>query len=381
MISLVNLARQHEGLRHEIEPALGRVLASGEFALGRAVAQFEEAFAAYCGAGFGVGVNSGTSALRLALLAAGVGAGDEVITTAFTFVATAAAIVDAGARPVLVDIRPDTLTIDPQQIAEAITARTRAIVPVHLYGYPADMDPILEIARKHGLAVIEDAAQAHGAEYKGRRAGSLGDAACFSFYPTKNLGACGEGGMIVTRHAEWAQTARGLRNWSDTARSSNYRMDGFQGAVLGVKLPHLDAWNDARRSLADRYRASICPSHPPAPAAQSWARPVFHIFAVRTPQREAAMAAFSGHGIETRIHYPVPIHAMERFRDLGYPEGRFPQAEKAAREVLSIPIYPELADGEVGAITEALREISLAGPLRAAQPSGEALVTKSSGIL
>ncbi len=358
VISFVNLARQHERLRHEIEPALHHVLASGEFVLGRPVAQFEESFAAYCGSSFGVGVKSGTAALRLALLAAGVGPGDEVITTAFTFVATAAAIVDAGAKPVLVDIRPDSLTIDPEHIAGAITTRTRAIVPVHLYGHPADMDPIIEIARTHGLAVIEDAAQAHGAEYKGRRAGSLGDAACFSFYPTKNLGACGEAGIIVTRREEWAQRAKGLRNWSDTAHSGNYRMDALQGAVLGLKLRHLDDWNQTRRSLADRYRSAICGSELLAPSTQPWASPVYHIFAVRTPQRDAAIAKFRARGIETRIHYPAPIHLMDRFRELGYPEGRFPQAEKAAREVLSIPIYPELTEGEVEIITEALREIS-----------------------
>jgi dTDP-4-amino-4,6-dideoxygalactose transaminase len=303
-------------------------------------------------------VNSGTSALRLALLAAGIGPGDEVITTAFTFIATAAAIVDTGARPVLVDIGADSLTIDPEHIAGAITNRTRAIVPVHLYGHPADMDPILEIARTHGLAVIEDAAQAHGAEYKGRRAGSLGDAACFSFYPTKNLGACGEAGIMVTQREEWARRAKGLRNWSDTSRSSNYRMGAFQGAVLGLKLSHLDAWNDARRSLADRYQASICASELQAPSIQPWARPVFHIFAVRTLHREAMIAAFRERGIETRIHYPAPIHLLGRFQDLGYPEGRFPEAEKAAREVLSIPIYPELTDAEVEVITEALHEIS-----------------------
>jgi dTDP-4-amino-4,6-dideoxygalactose transaminase len=367
MIPLVNLARQHEGLRREIEPALSRVLAAGEFALGRPVAQFEESFAAYCGTNFCVGVSSGTSAVSLALLAAGIGPGDEVITSAFTFVATVAAIVDAGAKPVLVDVSPDSLTVDPELIARAINSRTRAIVPVHLYGHPADMDPIVTIARNHGLAVIEDAAQAHGAEYKGRRAGSIGDAGCFSFYPTKNLGACGEAGAIVTQHEEWALRAKGLRNWGDSPRSSNCRMDAFQGAVLGVKLPYLDAWNNARRALADRYHASIDTAKPRPPLEQSWARSVFHIFAVRTLEREATIAEFRRRGIETRIHYPVPIHLMDRFQDLRYPEGSFPESEKAAREVLSIPIYPELTDDEVDAITEALREISLATQLRTAQ--------------
>jgi len=269
-----------------------------------------------------------------------------------------AAIVDAGARPVLVDVLPDSLTIDPELIAHAVTPHTRAIVPVHLYGRPADMDSIHEIARRHGLVVIEDAAQAHGAEYKGRRAGSLGDAACFSFYPTKNLGACGEGGILVTHRQEWAERARGLRNWSDHPSSSNFRMDAFQGAVLGLKLRYLDGWNDARRRLADRYHACISVSPPSDRSSQSCVRSVFHIFAVRTIHRETVMAEFRRRGIETRIHYPAPIHLMNRFRDLGYAEGRFPKAEKAAREVLSIPIYPELSDAEVGVVTEALTSLS-----------------------
>jgi dTDP-4-amino-4,6-dideoxygalactose transaminase len=220
------------------------------------------------------------------------------------------------------------------------------------------MDSIHEIARRHGLVVIEDAAQAHGAEYKGRRAGSLGDAACFSFYPTKNLGACGEGGILVTHRQEWAERARGLRNWSDHPSSSNFRMDAFQGAVLGLKLRYLDGWNDARRRLADRYHACISVSPPSDRSSQSCVRSVFHIFAVRTIHRETVMAEFRRRGIETRIHYPAPIHLMNRFRDLGYAEGRFPKAEKAAREVLSIPIYPELSDAEVGVVTEALTSLS-----------------------
>jgi dTDP-4-amino-4,6-dideoxygalactose transaminase len=359
LIPFVNLARQHESLRHQIEPALSRVLASGEFVLGGAVAQFEQSFAAYCGAGFGVGVNTGTNALRLALLAAGIGPGDQVITTAFSFLATAAAIVDTGAQPVLVDIHPESLTIDPRQIDGAVTPCTKAIVPVHLYGHPADMDPILEIARIHGLAVIEDAAQAHGADYKGRRVGGLADAGCFSFYPSKNLGACGEGGIMITRHAEWARRAKELRNWGETAHSSNYRMDAFQGAVLSVKLPHLDAWNDARRRVAQRYLACICPGELQGPSTQPWACPVFHIFAVRTPFREHALAEFRARGIETRVHYPAPLHLMSRFQNLNYPEGSFPHAEKTAREVLSIPIYAELAESEVDTIAETLGEISL----------------------
>jgi dTDP-4-amino-4,6-dideoxygalactose transaminase len=348
---------------------LSGVLATGEFVLGRHVAQFEESFAAYCGTSFGVGVNSGTSALRVALLAAEIGPGDEVIMPAFTFVATAAAIAQCGATPVLVDIRPDSLTLDSALIPQAITGRTRAIVPVHLYGRPADMEPILQTARLHGLVVIEDAAQAHGAEYQGRRAGSLGDAACFSFYPTKNLGACGEAGIIVTRREEWVRRARGLRDWSETSGSSNCRMDAFQGAILGVKLPHLDAWNYTRRTLADRYRSSICKSEPQTRSRESCVRPAFHIFAVRTPRREAVIGEFRRWGIETRVHYPVPIHLLGRFRGLGYAEGRFPAAERAAREVVSIPIYPELTESEVDTICQALEEIAAGAPLEIAQPA------------
>jgi dTDP-4-amino-4,6-dideoxygalactose transaminase len=364
MIRFANLARQHERLRHEIEPLLDRILVSGEFILGESVRRFEEAFAAYCGAAFGIGVNSGTSALHLALLAAGVGPGDEVITTPLTFLATVSAIVYTGARPILVDITPDTFTLDPACIEAAITPRTRAILPVHLYGHPADMDPILDIARRHGLVVIEDASQAHGAEYKGRRAGSLGDAGCFSFYPSKNLGACGEGGIVVTSNPEWARRVRCLRDWGEAPPGQralpgyNCRMDAFQGAVLGVKLSYLDQWNTARNHLAAQYCAAISCGALQAPVTEPWARHVFHIFAVRASNRDRAQSEFQQRGIETRVHYPVPLHLMNRFRDLGYAPGDFPYAEQASREVLSIPVYPELDTAESTAVIEALRAIS-----------------------
>jgi len=365
VIRLANLSRQHQSLREEIEPALREILLSGEFVLGEPVAQFEEAFARYCGAEFAVGVNSGTSALHLALLAAGISAGDEVITTPFTFVATAAAIAYIGARPVFVDISPDNFTIDPSRIAGAITSRTRAIVPVHLYGHAADMDPILEVARANNLAVIEDACQAQGALYRNQRVGCLGDAGCFSFYPAKNLGACGEGGLMVTRHASWARKARSWRTWGTDAedqaltRGYNYRMDAFQGAVLSIKLRQLDHWNAIRRRHAELYCESIAGPSLQAPPVASWAQHVFHIFAVRTRDRGGAQAAFEKRGIETRVHYPMPIHLMDRFRDLGYVAGDFPHAEQAAREVLSIPVHPELGDGEVATVAEALRVVSL----------------------
>lgn len=364
MIPFADLVTQHARLKADLEPAIADILASGEFVLGRRVAEFEEAFADYCGTRHGVGVNSGTSALHLALLAAGIGPGHEVITTTFSFVATAAAIGYTGARPVLVDVSPDSLTIDPARIEAAITRHTRAIVPVHLYGHPADMDPILEIARRHGLAVIEDAAQAHGAEYKGRRIGGLGDAGCFSFYPSKNLGACGDAGMVVTGRPDWAQAVRLLRDWGQAgpyrhmARGFNYRMAGIQGAVLGVKLRHLDAWTSTRRHNAARYGAAswgpgLRPPHP-----RPWARHVYHIYAVRTPHRAAVQEEFRRLGVETRIHYPTPIHLSPAWKHLGYRAGDFPNAERASAEVLSLPVHPELADAQVAAVADAIGAIA-----------------------
>jgi dTDP-4-amino-4,6-dideoxygalactose transaminase len=309
-------------------------------------------------------VSSGTSALHLALLAARVQPGDEVITTAFTFVATVAAIGYAGARPVLVDIAPDSFTIDPERIEAAITPRTRAIVPVHLYGQPADMAAILDIARRHGLAVIEDACQAHGAEYQGQRVGSLGDAGCFSFYPSKNLGACGEGGMVVTSNPEIARELRSLRDWGRTARTPhaapgfNYRMEGIQGAVLRVKLRYLDQWNAARRANAARFDATLRGPALEAPQAAPWGRHVYHVYAVRAKRRAAAQDAFLARGIETRVHYPTPVHLHGAWRHLGLDRGDLPEAERAADEVLSIPVHPELSPEDVERVADALRAIS-----------------------
>jgi dTDP-4-amino-4,6-dideoxygalactose transaminase len=303
--------------------------------------------------------------LHLALLAADVGPGDEVITTVFTFVATVAAIGYTGARPVLVDIDPDTLTLDPGQVEAAITPRTRAIIPVHLYGHPAEMDPILEIARRHGLAVIEDACQAHGAEYRGRRIGSMGDAACFSFYPSKNLGAPGEAGMVVTRRPEWASRLRRLRDWGQAGayrhveRGFNYRMAGIQGAVLGVKLRHLEAWTETRRNHAARYDAALGGPELKAIPVRSWVRHVYHIYAVRARHRDVVQEEFRRRGVESRVHYPTPIHLVDAWTDLGYRAGSFPHAERAAREVLSVPVHPELTPEQVTVVAGALRDISV----------------------
>jgi dTDP-4-amino-4,6-dideoxygalactose transaminase len=364
VIPFADLVTQHARMRSELEPVIAEVMFGCEFVLGRRVAGFEDAFAAYSGAAHGIGVNSGTSALHLALLAAGVGPGDEVITTAFTFVATVAAIGYTGARPVLVDIDPETLTLDVRQIEAAVTPRTRAIVPVHLYGHPADMDPILAVAGRNGLAVIEDAAQAHGAEYRGRRVGSLGDAGCFSFYPSKNLGAPGEAGMVVTNRPDWASRLRRLRDWGQAGpyrhveRGFNYRMAGIQGAVLGVKLRHLDAWTESRRAHAARYDAEVSgPDLKPIPV-RPWARHVYHIYAVRARHRDLVAEAFHRRGVETRVHYPSPIHLVDAWTDLGYPAGSFPQAERAAREVLSLPVHPELTAEQVATVAATIREIS-----------------------
>jgi dTDP-4-amino-4,6-dideoxygalactose transaminase len=324
------------------------VLDSCHFTLGPEVAKFEEEFAAYSGTGIGVGVNTGTSALHLALLAADIGPGDEVITVPFTFVATVAAIRYTGATPVFVDIDPRTFTMDPAGLEAAITERTKAIMPVHLYGQAADMDPILAIARRHGLLVIEDAAQAHGAEYKGRRAGSMGDMGCFSFYPGKNLGAYGEGGMVVTDSPEFARKIRMLRDWGaetkyqHVLKGYNFRMEAIQGAVLRVKLPHLEAWTKARRAAAARYDELLAGSGVPTPEALPHNRHVYHIYAIRTANRPAWQEVLSVQGIQTGIHYPIPVHRLPAHADLGYREGQFAHSERAAAEVLSLPMFPEL---------------------------------------
>jgi dTDP-4-amino-4,6-dideoxygalactose transaminase len=360
VIPFVDLKAQYHSIKPEIDAAIGAVLESSQFVLGEAVASFEQAFAAYCGVEHAIGVNSGTSALHLALLAAGIGAGDEVITAPFTFVATAAAIGYTGARPVYVDIDPATYTLDPAQLERAITPRTRAIMPVHLYGQVADMDPILEVARRHGLIVIEDAAQAHGAEYCGRRAGSLGHLGCFSFYPGKNLGAYGEGGLVTTNNAAYAATIRKLRDWGaerkylHVLKGYNYRMEGMQGAILGVKLRHLEDWTEARRAHAARYTAGLADSPVQPPCEPADRRHVYHIYAVRTRDRESLQAALAAQGIHTGIHYPIPVHLQPAYADPAYQAGDFPHSEQAAREVLSLPMYAELTDDQIAAVAAAI---------------------------
>ena len=352
MIPFVDLKAQYEGIKDEVNAAIQHVLETTQFTLGKEVATFEEEFASYSGAKQGIAVNTGTSALHLALLAAGVGPGDEVITVPFTFVATVAAVYYTGARSVFVDIDPQSFTMDASKLEAAITNKTKAIVPVHLYGQCADMDPILEIAKRHGLVVIEDACQAHGAEYKGRRAGSLADMGCFSFYPGKNLGAYGEGGMVTTDNAEYTRTIRMLRDWGaetkyqHVLKGYNYRMEGIQGAVLRVKLRYLEGWTDARRAAAARYDQLFAGSEVPTPKQMPYARHVYHIYAIRTQQRQAWQEALQREGIHTGIHYPIPVHLLPAYADLGYHAGDFPHSERAANEVLSLPMFPELTSAQ-----------------------------------
>ena len=352
-VPFVDLKQQYAAIKDEILPAVANVFESTQFVLGQEVAAFEQEFAAYCGARHGIAVNSGTSALHLALLAAGVGPGDEVITVPMTFVATVAAITYAGATPVFVDVDPVTYTMDPRQIEAAMTPQTKAILPVHLYGAPADMDAILEVARRYSLVVIEDAAQAHGAEYQGRRCGSIGDLGCFSFYPGKNLGAYGEGGLVTTDNPEFARRIKMLRDWGaekkyqHVLKGFNYRMEGVQGAILRVKLRHLEAWTEARRAHAALYRRALAEADVRLPVDNPGNRNVYHIYPVLTPHRGEFMQRLSEQGIGAGIHYPQPVHLLPAYADLGYRAGEFPVSERIAAQEISLPMFPELTAEEV----------------------------------
>ena len=366
MIPLVDLQAQHERIRGEVEAAALRVLRSGRYASGPEVEAFEQEFAAYCGSACAVGVNSGTSALHVALAAAGIGAGDEVITVPFTFVATVDAVRRTGADVRFVDVDPGSLTMDPAALEAAVSRRTRAIIPVHLYGQTADMDPILDLARRRGLAVVEDAAQAHGARYKGRRAGGIGNAGCFSFYPTKNLSAAGEGGIIVTSDTEQAHAARRLRSWGTadaggrTVAGGNYRMDEMQAAILHVKLQHLDEWTRARQAVAGRYDA-LLETTVARPTLAPGAEHAYTVYAIRSPLRDAIREALRAAEVECAVYYPEPVHLQAPYADLGYTAGAFPHAERAAREVLSLPICPELSEERQMKVVEAVRRAAGAG--------------------
>lgn len=361
-VPLVDLKQQYLGIKNEVLSAVAEVLESSQFVLGKEVAAFEEEFADYCQSRYAVAVNTGTSALHLALLAGGIGSGDEVITVPFTFVATVAAIVYTGAKPVFVDIDPATYTMDPSQVEAAITPRTKAILPVHLYGHPAEMEAIRAIAERHSLLLIEDAAQAHGAEYKGQRCGSLGDLGCFSFYPGKNLGAYGEGGMVTTNNPEFARMVRILRDWGaerkyqHIVKGFNYRMEGIQGAILRIKLRYLELWTEARRAHAAAYHELLQDSGVVLPQESSGNRHVYHIFAVLSSQREELMHALQERGVQTGIHYPTPVHLLPAYSDLPYQAGDFPVSERIAAQEVSLPMFPELSHSQISQVSEALME-------------------------
>lgn len=367
MVPLVDLKAQYRSIKPEIDAAISRVLESGQFVLGEAVASFEKDFARYCNTEHAIAVNSGTSALHLSLLAAGVGPGDEVITTPFSFVATVATILYAEARPVLADIDPATFNLDPASMERAITPRTKAVMPVHLYGQPCDMGAIMDIAGRQNLVVIEDACQAHGAEWKGRRAGSIGAIGCFSFYPGKNLGAYGEGGAVTTNNPDYARTIRMLRDWGSEKKYQhllkgyNYRMEGLQGAILGVKLRHLEPWTEARRAHARRYCDLLAASEVRLPLEAADLRHVYHAFTIRSSDRDRLQTTLAAAGVQTAIHYPVPIHMQPAYSDLGYLAGDFSQAEMAAKEVLSLPIFPEISESQIEQVATAVNAANCAG--------------------
>lgn len=357
-----DLAAQIRSVRSEIDAALARTLDNCSFCLGPDVVQFEKEFAKFCGAQHCLGFNSGTSALHVALLLLNVGPGDEVITTPCTFVATSWAISYVGAKPVYVDIEDSTFNLNPKLIERAITARTKAVMPVHLYGHPFDVDPILEICRKHKLPLVEDAAQAHGAKYKGKTIGTFGDVSCFSFYPGKNLGACGEGGALVTNNAAFAARAKSLREHGSSVRyyhdevGYNYRMEGFQGAVLGVKLKHLEKWTNERRRVARRYAELLAGTPLKLPREADYAETAWHLYVVRHPRRDELKKHLDDHGVGCALHYPLSLHLQKAYAHLGHKPGDFPIAEQAAHECLSLPIYPELTDEQIQRVATVIKE-------------------------
>lgn len=367
MIPFLDMKARHAPRKQEFLDAIGEVIDSGDFSGGAPVAAFESAFAAYCGTEHVVAVGNGTEALWLSLLAMGIGPGDEVITVPMTFIATVEAILMAGAMPVFVDIDERTYTMDITALESALTPRTRAIIPVHLFGQPADMDAILAFARKHGLRVIEDAAQAHGAEYKNRKAGSLGDAGCFSFYPAKNLGALGEGGAIVTADGGLADQMRILRNHGQLRKNHhglmgwNSRMDSIQAAILSIKLPHLDGENELRRSHALCYDAGLADlPEILIPQSASDRKHVYHLYVIRVRMRELMLDDLASKGIRCGVHYPVPVHLQPACAGLGYGYGDFPVSECCAKEFLSLPMFPELTPPDIDLVLQSVKQ-SIAG--------------------
>jgi dTDP-4-amino-4,6-dideoxygalactose transaminase len=367
-VPFLDLNAHHAALRSEFNRAIGEVIDSGAFAGGLFVEKFEADFAAYTHSEYAVGLGSGTEALWLSLLGSGLGPGDEVITVPNTFMATAEAITYCGARPVFVDVDEKTHTMNPAELKKALTTKTKAIIPVHLFGQPADMDPILEFARQHDLFVIEDACQAHGAEYKGRKVGTLGDAGCFSFYPGKNLGAFGEAGAVVTNDFELQEKLQILRDhgqirkYHHTMVGWNCRMDGIQAAVLRIKLQHLDGGNSARRAHARQYDQALQGIEEViTPVEASYARHVYHIYAIRVQERDAVMSLLQEKGIQCGIHYPVPVHLQKAYQSLGYEAGSLPISEQTAQEFISLPMFPELTEAQIAMVALSVREAVAAG--------------------
>jgi dTDP-4-amino-4,6-dideoxygalactose transaminase len=362
-VPMADLKLQSQRLHEEIMRELAEVAESCAFVLGPKVAAFEKAFAEYCGARHCVGVNSGTSALHVALLCAGVKPGDEVITVPMTFIATSWGVSYAGATPVYVDVDPVTCTMDVSQVEEKITSKTRALLPVHLYGQMADMGPILELGRKYGIPVIEDAAQAHGATWNRQGAGTLGLAGCFSFYPGKNLGAFGEAGAVITNDDAVAARMRALRDHAQEKRyhhgeiGFNYRMDAFQGAVLGIKLKYLEEWTESRRSLAARYGQLLAGLPLQLPVEAPGRRHVWHLYVARHPERDRVRSELDELGIQTGLHYPIPLHLQKAYRNLGHRQGDFPVAEQIGRECMTLPLFPEMTAQQQTAVVDALNEV------------------------
>lgn len=358
-IQFVDLVAQYQQIKTEVDAAMAAVCARGDFVMGQDVKLFEQEFSAFCKTPHCVTVANGTEALKLALLACGIGAGDEVITCTHTFIATVSAIHQTGARPVLVDCDSRYYTIDPAQVERAITPRTKAIIPVHLYGQPADMDPILEIARRRKLYVVEDACQAHGAEYKGRRCGTMGDIAAFSFYPGKNLGAYGDGGAVTTTRADLAERVWVLRNhgqkvkYEHMVKGFNSRLDTLQAVVLRVKLRRLEQWNEARRQAAAKYDQLLAGKGLATPKVAPYSKPVFHLYVVQVPDRQRQQAAFDAANVSHGIHYPIPVHLQPAFADLGYKAGSFPVTEALVSKIISLPMFPELTDNQIEQVSRA----------------------------
>ena len=364
-VDVFSLKKQYENIKDEIKMPMEKVMSSGGFIMGEDVKLFEQEFADYCGVKHGVGVNSGTDALFLASLACGIGKGDEVIVMPYTYIATTLAISMTGARPVFVDIDEKTYNIDVSKIKKAITKKTKAILPVHLYGHPVDIDHLMEIAKKHDLKVIEDCAQAHGALYKNKKIGSFGDAACFSFYPTKNLGAFGDGGMVVTDSEEIKERVLLLRDYGRKGRYEhvekgyNSRLDTLQAAILRVKLKYLDKWDENRRKNAHLYTKLFKENNIDLvlPYEADYAKHVYHLYPVRVKNRKEVMEKLAEKGIRTLIHYPIPIHLQEAYKDLGHKKGDFPVSEKCCEEILSLPMYPELSEEEIKYVVASFKEI------------------------